>query len=207
MQYFALLVILLFVGGLPMSAQQNRNESVSGRVIDNSTADPLSNTTLQLFEIKTQRNKIDTTFVKGVYSDQNGRFSFSSISAGTYVLKLSFLGFQSRVVPFEKKRQNMSLGTISLYPEIKELDDAIVTANLPKMVVKDDTLIFNADAFTVPEGAVIEALVEVLPGAEIDDNGGITVNGKQVKRFKLDGRDFMTGNNSAVISDACLLQR
>ena len=201
-QYIGLMVVLIFAGWLPVMAQQNKNEALNGRVIDNSTAEPMPNTTLQLYEITTRRNRTDTTFVKGAYSDQNGRFSFSSINSGTYMLKLSFLGYQPRFVSFEKKgRQNMSLGTISLNPEIRELDETVVTANLPKMVVKDDTLIYNADAFTVPEGSVIEALVEVLPGAEIDENGGITVNGKQVKRFKLDGRDFMTGNNSAVMKN------
>ncbi|MBR4366253.1 MAG: outer membrane beta-barrel protein [Bacteroidaceae bacterium] len=175
---------------------------MSGRIIDNSTAEPLPSTTLQLYEITTRRNRTDTTFVKGVYSDKNGHFGFTSVNSGTYVLKLSFLGYQPRMVPFQKKgRQNVSLGTISLNPEIVELDETVVTANLPKMVVKDDTLIYNADAFTVPEGSVIEALVEVLPGAEIDENGGITINGKAVKRFKLDGRDFMTGNNSAVMKN------
>ena len=201
-QYIGLMVVLIFAGWLPVMAQQNKNEALNGRVIDNSTAEPMPNTTLQLYEITTRRNRTDTTFVKGAYSDQNGRFSFSSINSGTYMLKLSFLGYQPRFVSFEKKgRQNMSLGTISLNPEIRELDETVVTANLPKMVVKDDTLIYNADAFTVPEGSVIEALVEVLPGAEIDENGGITINGKQVKRFKLDGRDFMTGNNSAVMKN------
>ncbi len=201
LRYIALLAILMFVVGLPVAAQQKKNEDVSGRIIDNSTAEPLPSTTLQLYEITTRRDKTDTTFVKGVYSDKNGHFGFSSVNAGSYVLKLSFLGYQSRMIPFQKKRQNLSLGTLYLNPEIVELDEAVVTANLPKMVVKDDTLIFNADAFTVPEGSVIEALVEVLPGAEIDENGGITINGKAVKRFKLDGRDFMTGNNSAVMKN------
>ena len=196
-----MLAILMFVVGLPVAAQQKKNEDVSGRIIDNSTAEPLPSTTLQLYEITTRRDRTDTTFVKGVYSDKNGHFGFSSVNAGSYVLKLSFLGYQSRMIPFQKKRQNLSLGTLYLNPEIVELDEAVVTANLPKMVVKDDTLIFNADAFTVPEGSVIEALVEVLPGAEIDENGGITINGKAVKRFKLDGRDFMTGNNSAVMKN------
>ena len=201
LRYIALLAILMFVVGLPVAAQQKKNEDVSGRIIDNSTAEPLPSTTLQLYEITTRRDRTDTTFVKGVYSDKNGHFGFSSVNAGSYVLKLSFLGYQSRMIPFQKKRQNLSLGTLYLNPEIVELDEAVVTANLPKMVVKDDTLIYNADAFTVPEGSVIEALVEVLPGAEIDENGGITINGKAVKRFKLDGRDFMTGNNSAVMKN------
>ena len=204
LRYLCLMIVLLLAGGLPVLAQQNNqnnNEAVSGRIIDNATAEPLLNTTLQLYEITTRRNRKDTTFVKGVYSDQNGHFGFSSVNSGTYLLKLTFLGYQQRLVPFEKKSRNMSLGTIAMFPDIVQLDETVVTANLPKMVVKDDTLIYNADAFTVPEGSVIEALVEVLPGAEIDENGGITINGKQVKKFKLDGRDFMTGNNSAVMKN------
>ncbi|MCR5043976.1 MAG: outer membrane beta-barrel protein [Bacteroidaceae bacterium] len=202
LRHICIILVLLVAGVLPVLAQQNKNESISGRIIDNATGDPLPSTTLQLYEITTRRNRKDTTFVKGVYSEQNGHFGFSSVGAGSYLLKLTFLGYQERQIPFERKgRQNTSLGTISMFPEIKELDETIVTANIPKMVVKDDTLIYNADAFTLPEGSVIEALVEALPGAQIDENGGITINGKNVKRFKLDGRDFMTGNNSAVMKN------
>ena len=81
------------------------------------------------------------------------------------------------------------------------LMEVVVTKNVPKMVIKDDTVVYNADAYTVPEGSVIEALVEALPGAKIDDDGKISINGKDVKRFKLDGRDFMTGNNEAVMKN------
>ena len=106
LRYIALLAILMFVVGLPVAAQQKKNEDVSGRIIDNSTAEPLPSTTLQLYEITTRRDRTDTTFVKGVYSDKNGHFGFSSVNAGSYVLKLSFLGYQSRMIPFQKKRQN-----------------------------------------------------------------------------------------------------
>ena len=67
---------------------------------------------------------------------------------------------------------------------------ATVTAHLAKVQSKGDTLIFNADAYRVPEGSVVEELVKRMPGAEIDDNGNITINGKQVSKIKVDGRDF-----------------
>ena len=79
--------------------------------------------------------------------------------------------------------------------------EVVVTRNVPKMVIKNDTVVYNADAYQVPEGSVIEALVEALPGAKIDDDGKISINGKDVKRFKMDGRDFMTGNNDAVMKN------
>ena len=97
--------------------------------------------------------------------------------------------------------QPLALGDIALEADAVQIDEAVVTANVPKMVVKDDTVVYNADAFRVPEGSVIEALVEALPGAKIDDNGGITINGKTVKKFKMDGRDYMTGNNEAVMKN------
>ena len=82
-----------------------------------------------------------------------------------------------------------------------ELQEVVVTKTVQKMVIKDDTVVYNADAYRVPEGSVIEALVEALPGAKIDEDGKISINGKDVKRFKMDGRDFMTGNNSAVMKN------
>ena len=58
------------------------------------------------------------------------------------------------------------------------------------MEVKDDTLMFNADAFKVAEGSVLEDLVKKLPGAEVDENGAITINGKQIKRILVDGKEY-----------------
>ena len=111
------------------------------------------------------------------------------------------MGYEDLVRRLTLSRQTQALGDVELEPNTVELDEAVVTANLPKMVVKDDTVIYNADAYRVPEGSVIEALVEMLPGAKIEESGAISINGKNVKKFKLDGRDFMTGNNDAVMKN------
>ena len=195
--------VFMIAGLSPVMAQQNRNETVRGRVVDKTTAQPLPYASLQLYRISTRNeNKKDTTFVAGCLSDDDGGFSFSRVSAGTYQLRLSYLGYKPLTYAFEKRRrQGLVLDSLSMEPDIVSLDEAVITANMPKMVVKDDTVVYNADAFRLPEGAVIESLVEALPGATIDDNGEITINGKNVRRFKLDGRDFMTGNNSAVMKN------
>ena len=194
------LLMILFMGILHAFAQNN---SVSGRVIDGQSKEAMEKTTLQLYRLTTARNgKRDTTFVGGTFSDHQGQFTFSSVRAGNYLLKVSYLGYVEKNRSFTKvDNQPLALGSISLESDAIQIDEAVVTANIPKMVIKDDTVVFNADAFRVPEGSAIEALVEMLPGAKIDDNGGITINGKQVRRFKLDGRDFMTGNNDAVMKN------
>ncbi len=184
--------------------------AVSGRIIDDENQEVLEKATIQLYKLSksssnrkntnTQEHQ-DTTFVGGSLSDERGLFSFHDISNGNYLLKINYLGYESKAVNLNKTSKPIALGDIRLKADAVLLDEAVITANVPKMVIKDDTIVYNADAFRVPEGSVIEALVEALPGAKVDDDGGITVNGKTVRRFKMDGRDFMTGNNSAVMKN------
>ena len=190
-RYAALLTALL-LGVLQTAAQ------ITGRIVDQESQQALVSATLQLYKI----NKADTTFTAGVISDAQGRFTFSNTREGNYLLKISYLGYKEVLRNVTKVRgRNLTLGNIVMEPNAVVLDEAVVTGNVPKMVIKDDTVVYNADAFRVPEGSVIEALVEVLPGAKIDDDGKISINGKNVRRFKLDGRDFMTGNNDAVMKN------
>ena len=191
-----LLLSFFFLSALtPVSAQR---ASLSGRVVDGESREALIQTTLQLFRIE----KKDTSFLKGALTDGQGRFAISNIPKGNYLLRISHLGYKESVRSLSlTSGRNTSLADILMQPSVVELQEAVVTANLPKMTIKDDTVVYNADAFRVPEGSVIEALVEMLPGAKIDDNGGISINGKNVKKFKMDGRDFMTGNNDAVMKN------
>lgn len=197
-RYFAVLIAFM-LNVIPSIAQ---NEMLNGRVIDSSSQEAMEKVTIQLYQLTTQKNKRDTIFVNGTFTDEQGQFSLKVEKAGNYLLKLSSLGYEpiSRSLLKERNRP-LPLGTIAMKADAIQLDEAVVTANVPKMIVKDDTVVYNADAFRVPEGSVIEALVEMLPGAKIDDNGGITINGKNVKKFKMDGRDFMTGNNDAVMKN------
>ena len=192
-----LLVALSFFFVCPVAAQQQKN-ALTGFVTEAESGNALPRSSVQLFKLSGR----DTTFVSGTLSDATGAFAFSGLRSGNYLLRVSFLGYktQTRLVSKTASRP-VALGRIVMEADAVQLGEAIVTANIPKMLVKDDTIVYNADAFRVPEGSVIEALVEALPGAKIDDNGGVTINGKSVKRFKMDGRDFMTGNNSAVMKN------
>ena len=204
MYYFSqrriVLLLLFFLSVLSAVAQKN---TVYGRVIDSQTKEVMEKTTLLLYKIEQGKNgKRDTAFVGGALSNELGTFSFGSVKAGTYLLKVTYLGYVEQHKDLTKVNGlPLALGDIALEADAVQIDEAVVTANVPKMVVKDDTVVYNADAFRVPEGSVIEALVEALPGAKIDDNGGITINGKTVKKFKMDGRDYMTGNNEAVMKN------
>jgi len=203
MRPLRLLATALAAWALGTGGAMAQRPNLTGSVVDSESREALPKATLQLFRIEQKRNReADTVFVGGTLTDAQGAFGFSAIGSGSYVLRATFMGYKPLRRAFTKQgSRTMDLGRLALEADVVQLSEAVVTANLPKMVIKDDTIIYNADAFRVPEGSVIEALVEALPGAKIDDNGAITINGKNVRRFKMDGRDFMTGNNDAVMKN------
>lgn len=80
-----------------------------------------------------------------------------------------------------KQKANVNLGSLRFSPDAIMLKEATVTAQAQKVVVKEDTFEYNANAYRTPEGSTIEELVKRLPGAEVGDDGKITINGKEVE--------------------------
>ena len=81
------------------------------------------------------------------------------------------------------------------------LKGATVTGQAAKVTLKEDTFVYNASAYRTPEGSVVEELVKKLPGAQVDDDGKITINGKEVKKILIDGKEFMTGDTKTAMKN------
>ena len=191
MNYKTLLIILLGVL-MPCIAHgqtEYQRLTISGQLLDADEKEPVLQATVQLFTAN------DSTFVGGTVSDNKGNFSIEAPSNGTYRLKISSIGYQTieREVTL-RRDQNQELGSLRMSPESVMLKETIVTAQAPQVVVKKDTLVYNPDAFRTPEGSAIEELIKRMPGAEVDEDGNITVNGKEVKKILLDGKEFMLGD-------------
>ena len=178
-RYFILL--LLTIVAMAGYAQERR---VSGTLIDRDTKEPMIQVTVQLL-------KTDSTFVAGAVSNEDGQFSVQAPSNGKYLLKLSSVGYTTTVKNIEvAQNKNLAVGQITMGSDAVMLKGVTTTAHVAKVQSKGDTIIYNADAFRTPEGSVVEELVKRLPGAEVDDNGNITINGKQVQKIKVDKKDF-----------------
>ena len=167
----------------------NRGLSVSGTVQDAELKEPLAQATVQLFR---QR---DSTFVGGTVTDLRGNFSVEAPANGIYRLKVSSVGFQ----PIERevtlrRNQSVELGDLLMSSDAVLLKETVVTGRAAQVIVKKDTLVYNPDAYRTPEGSPIEELIKRMPGAEVDEDGNITVNGKQVQKILLDGKEFMLGD-------------
>ena len=174
---------------LGASAQPRQNLTISGHLTDADAKESLAQATIQLFWAK------DSTFVGGTVTDLRGNFSIEAPSNGIFKLKISSIGYQTiqREVTLRDNR-GQELGDLMMSPDAVLLKETVVTGRAAQVIVKKDTLVYNPDAFRTPEGSPIEELIKRMPGAEVDEDGNITVNGKTVQKILLDGKEFMLGD-------------
>lgn len=187
-----LILLCLLTAVVKVALAQN---NVTGRVVESDSREPMVQATVRLL-------KTDSTMVTGVVSDMNGNFKVKAPSAGRYILQITSVGYKTYThnvtVTTDK---DVALGTVSMKTDAIMLEGATVTKNIAKVTTSADTVIYNAGAYRTPEGSVIEELVKKLPGAEVADDGTVTINGKQVKKVLVDGKEFMTGDTKTAIKN------
>ncbi len=168
---------------------QTKNITVSGRVLED-TNEPAVQATIQLLSLP------DSAYAAGVATTGNGYFTLPKVNAGKYVLKVSYIGFKNKFLPLHlyANVRNKNVGTITLETDAIMLAEAVVVAEAPQVQVVEDTLMYSSSAYRTPEGAMLEELVKKLPGAEIDDDGNVAINGKELKKIMVDGKEFFGGD-------------
>ena len=194
---FLLLTIFSLLIPSVCAAQKDKEKSkldgkcsVNAHIIDGSTTENMPQVTVQLFELP------DTTFLYGTVTDNEGWFNIKKVPVGEFLLRYSFMGYSTQEFTFKtvKEDRERALGVFRMYEKSIMLTEAVIEDALPPTQVVDDTLMFNVSAFRVPEGSVLEELIKRLPGVEVDENGGITVNGRTVSRILVDGQEYF-GND------------
>lgn len=122
-----------------------------------------------------------------------------------YILELTHDRYEPFFIDIDpstmkKKADVMNLGVLRM-TKAKMLSELTVTATKVKFYNKGDTIVYNADAFVLAEGSMLDALIAQLPGAELKPNGQIFVNGRFVENLLLNGKDFFKGNNSVMLEN------
>lgn len=176
---------------LTASAQRK----ITGTLIDHDSNESIPMVTIQLL-------KPDSSFVTGTVSGDNGQFSVQAPKDGRYLLKLSSVGYKTVVKNLQVAGgKDVALGKTTMSADAIMLKGAEITARAVKVTVKEDTFVYNSAAFRTPEGSTIEELIKRLPGATIDDDGKITINGKEVSKIMIDGKEFMVGDTKTAIKN------
>lgn len=158
--------------------------SIQSIVFDSKNSLPIEMATVRLLRVT------DSTMVQGCQTDVKGSFILSKIKSGDYVLKISTVGYEDYRRNINIENKDIILKNIQLKENVQLLSEIQVTGTAAQMVVKGDTLEYNATAFKTAENAVVEDLLKRLPGVEISAEGKITVNGQEIKKIRVDGKKF-----------------
>jgi len=180
--FFCLIVVLSFV---TIVQGQVQTREVRG-VVQDSLGRPLVGVTVRLSA------KNDTMMVS---TNEHGRFLFSQVAANEFKLTFSLIGFQLS----EKKYSSnvllpvTELVTVNLKEQPQELQEIAVYGTVP-VVIKRDTVQYNAPAFHVPKHALLEELIKQMPGLQVDRNGNVEAQGQRIARVKVNGKEFFNGD-------------
>ena len=169
---------------------QTKNIEVSGKVVEAETGEPAIQANVHMLSLP------DSAYVDGAATTFDGTFTLPKAAAGKYALKFTYVGFKTKVLPLTltADKTTRNIGTITLETDAVMLEEAVVTAEAAKVQVSEDTLLYNAAAYRTPQGAMLEELVRKLPGAEVDDSGNVKINGKQVSKLLVGGKEFFGGD-------------
>lgn len=187
-RFLHILTLLLLLCPTDIMAQKY---SVTGKVTEQSSGESLPGAAVALLNAK------DSSQVSGAATKTDGSFSLQSKKGGRYILRVSYMGFKPHFtnIALQSSKPTLNLGTIALHEDVRLMKEASVVARQAQVEMKADTFIYNADAYRLPEGAVLEDLMKKIPGAEVSEDGTITVNGKTVKKIMVDGKEFF-GNDT-----------
>lgn len=183
MKQLFLLVTLLTYSFISFS----QSGTVSGKVTDTSGQKIMPLATVTVFKAK------DTTIVTYRLSNENGEFKIPGLPLEVPLrLMVTYSGFEAYRKDFTLTSSNNAIrfDSVLLVSTSKQLDEVMVFAERPPVIIKKDTIEFNASAFKTLPNALVEDLLRKLPGVQVDREGNINVNGKAVNRILVDGKTF-----------------
>ncbi|MBP6758778.1 MAG: outer membrane beta-barrel protein [Flavobacterium sp.] len=189
---YSFLLLLFFV----YSANAQNEIVIKGAVYDINTQVPLELATVYFSSAK------DSTIIEYVNTDKNGAFKFATKKYDKPVLlKVNYMGYQTYTEEQNGLLESKDFGKLYLLQNTNELNEVVIKSEAPPIRVKKDTLEFNAASFKVRPDANLEVLLKQLPGFEVDSDGKITVNGKEVTQFLVNGKAFFDKDGAIALKN------
>ncbi|MDQ7949313.1 MAG: outer membrane beta-barrel protein [Pedobacter sp.] len=185
-----ILLLLTFVG-LTFSVFAQKG-SVTGLLLDSAN----TKTTLNFATISVFKGA-DTILTTYKLSDDKGTFKISNLEIGTtyrLVINAWMYNVLRKEITLKAEQPNLDLGRILLSEKRNNLNEVVILSERPPVIVRKDTIEFNAESFKTLPTAVVEDLLKKLPGVTVAADGSIQVNGKSVSRILVDGKEFFGGD-------------
>ncbi len=169
--------------------------TLKGKITDTQDI-PLESATIYLTAVK------DSSIIDYTISGKAGTWELKTRKITTPVfLKVSFVSLKDHKQEYPSMEQDRDFGTIKLEDQPTELNEIVIQNEIPPIRIKRDTLEFNAASFKVRPDANVETLLKQLPGVDIDSEGKITINGKEVNQILVNGKPFFDANGQIAIKN------
>lgn len=168
---------------LSLSAYAQNSFTVKAKLTDEKTGEPVGFATASI-TVKGEKDP-----AKYVLSDSEGNVNLQKVRKGTYVFKAELMGYK----PFTKEitvEKELNLGVLAMAEDAEVLDAANVSAVGNPILVKKDTIEYNAASFKTSDNDMLEDLLKKIPGVEVNSDGTITANGETINKITIDGKTF-----------------
>ena len=173
--------VAALAGLLIAFALSAQNHKITLQLQDATTAEPVGFATVSLTPEKGQ--------AKYTLSDGDGHALLEKVKSGKYTLKAEIMGYK----PFQKAlelKADVNLGIVKLEQDQQVLDAASVSAVGNPVVIKKDTVEYNASSFKISDDNMLVDLLKKLPGIEVSEDGTITSNGETISKITIAGKTF-----------------
>jgi hypothetical protein len=165
---------------------QNKG-TVKAIILDSLNKEPIQFATVSILRLQ------DSSLISYTITDKNGAFALYNVHEEASRLLISHVGYQSLHINLQfKNNEIIDLG--KQYLVAKMLNEVVVKGERVPIIIKKDTIEFDAEAFKTRPNALVEDLLKKLPGIQVDGDGRITVNGKDVSKIRVNGKDFFTND-------------
>ncbi|MCZ8022405.1 MAG: outer membrane beta-barrel family protein [Cyclobacteriaceae bacterium] len=176
--------LFLFIFLLPLALQAQKI-NISGKLLDENKAG-LPSATVMLLQPS------DSSLLAFTTTNTEGKFEFKNQPNKNYLFRVTYVGYQTlyKAVGPSDGSASIELGEIALQVKSTQLNEVVVKAERAPVIIKKDTIEFDAPSFKTQENANVEDLLKKLPGVEVDSDGDIRAQGENVQRVMVDGREF-----------------
>ena len=174
---------------------KERMSEIKTTVLDSLTNEPVSYASVYVVPSK------DTTITNFTLTDVNGEAKLDEVPFGNYAFHVEMMGYKPVVIERFFREEKVDLGTIRLQVDEQFLQAAVVSDVGNPIVIKKDTVEFNASSFRVGANAMLKDLLQRMPGMEITDDGKVKFNGEEIDKLTVGGRTFFFGDQSTALNN------
>jgi outer membrane receptor protein involved in Fe transport len=185
---FSSILLVFFV--VPVFALQ----TIRGRIVDGNTSQPLDFVNVALLK---EANAAPAT---GVISDEKGHFELPRVPNGKYMLRISFVGYNTIELPLKVSDKELDMGMIKLYEDSKRLSEVEVVGQGTQMRFEIDKKVFSVDQNIASAGGSATEVLQNIPSVDVDNEGNVSLRNNSSVEVWINGKPSgLTAENRAQI--------